>query len=347
VQQAVYWQFKWCTDYCMQYSAIGGVLTVQVIYRLLHAVEFTWRCIDGSSDLQITACSTVQLAVYWRFKRCTDYCMQYSATCGVLTVQVMYRFLHAAQCNWLCIDCSIVVQITACNAVYLAVWWWFKWCREYCMQYSANGFVLKVQMMYRLLHAVQCNCWCIDGSSDVQNTACSRVQLAVCWLLEWCTAYCMQYGATGGVLMVQEMYRLLHEVQCNWRCIDGSSHVQNTAYNTVQLAVYWRIKWCKVYCMHYSATGGVLMVQVMYRILHACSATGGVLMVQVMYILLHAVQCNKLCIVSSSDVLITACSTVQLAVYWRYRWYTDYCMQYSAPGGVSMVQVIYRLLHAV
>jgi len=48
----------------MQYSATGGVLMVQVTYRLLHAVQCNWQCIDGSSDLQINAGSTVQLAVY-------------------------------------------------------------------------------------------------------------------------------------------------------------------------------------------------------------------------------------------------------------------------------------------
>jgi len=175
----------------------------------------------------------------------------------------MYRLLHAVQCNWRCIDGSSDVQITACSTEQLAVYWWIKWFTDYCMQYSATGDVLTVQVMYRFLHAVQCNWRCIDGSSDVQITACSRVQLAVCWLFQWCTAYCMQYSAPGGVLMVQMMYRLLHAVQCNWRCIDGSSDIQNTACSTLQLAVYGWFKWCTDYCIQYSATGGVLMDQVM------------------------------------------------------------------------------------
>jgi len=48
----------------MEYSATGGVLMVQVMYRLLHAAQRNWRCIDGLSDVTITACSKVQLAVY-------------------------------------------------------------------------------------------------------------------------------------------------------------------------------------------------------------------------------------------------------------------------------------------
>jgi len=48
----------------MQYSSTGGVLMVEVMYGLLHAVQFNRQCIDGSSDVHITACSTVQLAVY-------------------------------------------------------------------------------------------------------------------------------------------------------------------------------------------------------------------------------------------------------------------------------------------
>ena len=156
----------------MQCSAKGGVLMFQVIYRILHAVQCYWRCINGSSDVQITACSVVLLEVYWCFKWYREYCMQYSATGGVLMVQV-------------------ILQITACSAVQLAVYWWFKWCTDYCMQCSATGSVLMVQMMYRLLRALQCNWRCIDGSSDVQNTACSTVQLAVYWWFKWCTDYCM------------------------------------------------------------------------------------------------------------------------------------------------------------
>jgi len=67
--------------------------------------------------------------------------------------------------------------------------------------------------------------------------------------------------------------------------------------------------------MQFSTTGGELMVQMMYKLLHAVLIIGGVLMVQVMYRLMHEVQSNWRCIGGSSNVKITACSTVQLAVY--------------------------------
>jgi len=179
-------------------------------------------------------------------------------------VQVTYRILHVVHCNWRCMDGSSDVQITAFSTVQLVVYWWIKWCKNYCIQCSANGGVLMVQVMYGILHALQCNWRWIDGSSDVQITTCSTVPLAVYWQFKWCTDYWMQCSATGGVLMVQVMYRLLHVVQCNWRCIDGSRDVQITACSALQLVVYWWFKWCTDFCMQYSASGGVLMVQVKY-----------------------------------------------------------------------------------
>jgi len=64
------------------------------------------------------------------------------------------------------------------------------------MNYSETGGLLLVQVMDRLLHVVQCNWQCIDGSSDVQNI-------------------CMQHSATGVDLVVQVMYKLLNAIQCN------------------------------------------------------------------------------------------------------------------------------------
>ena len=84
----------------MQSSATGGVLMAQVMYRILRAVKCNWRCIENSSDEQITAYSSVQLVVNWWFRRCTDYCMKYNASGGVMRVQVMYRLLNAVQYNW-------------------------------------------------------------------------------------------------------------------------------------------------------------------------------------------------------------------------------------------------------
>ena len=177
----------------MKYGATGGVLIVQVIYSILHAVHWNLRCSDGSSDIQYTAFFSVQLAVYWCFMWYRDYCVQYNAPGSVLMVQEIYKLLHAVHCNWRCNNVSSYVQITACNTVQLTVYWFFKWFTVYCMQNIVTGGVLMVQVIYRLLHAVRCNCRWIVGSSDIQF-------------------YCMQYSATGGVLMVQVMYRLLHAV---------------------------------------------------------------------------------------------------------------------------------------
>ena len=163
----------------MQYSATGGVLMVKVMYTLLRSVQWNGRCIGGSSDVQITAYSIKQEAVYWWFKWCTYYCRQFSATGGVLMVQVMYRILNAVQCNWRCIDGSSAVQITTCSTVHVAVNWWIKSCTYYCMQYSVTGGEWMVQVKYRILHAVQCNWRCVDGSRGVRITACSTVHVAV------------------------------------------------------------------------------------------------------------------------------------------------------------------------
>ena len=38
--------------------------------------------------------------------------MQYSVTSGVVMAQVLYKLLHAVQCNWRFIDGSSDVQIT-------------------------------------------------------------------------------------------------------------------------------------------------------------------------------------------------------------------------------------------
>jgi len=132
VQLALIWWFRLCTNYWMQYSATDGVLLVQVMYRLLHAVQCNWRCNNGSSDVEITACSTVRLALYWWFKWCMIYCMQYSTHCVVIIFQVIYRLLDAEHYNWRCINVWSDVQITACSRVLLPVYWWFKWFTEYC-----------------------------------------------------------------------------------------------------------------------------------------------------------------------------------------------------------------------
>jgi len=145
---------------------------IQVMYTLLHEVQCNWRCIDGSSEEQITACSTVQLALCWCFKWCTSYCMMYSAHGGVLIVQVMYRLLYAVQWNWRCNDGASDIKIAACNTVQLVVYGWFKWSTDYCTPLDF--------------------CWCsIDGSKFVQINAWITVKLAVyCWF-KWWTDYCM------------------------------------------------------------------------------------------------------------------------------------------------------------
>jgi len=185
----------WYRDYCMQYSAAGVVLIVQVIYRLLHAAQFKWPCIKVSRDIQYTACSTVQLGVYSCFKWNTDYCLQYSETSGVLMVQVIYSILHAVHCKLRCMDGSCVIQIIACNTVQHKLYWWFKWYTVYYMQYIANGGELIVQVIYRFLHAV-----------------CRAFHLPVYWWLKWYRVYCIKYSATGGVLIVQVVYRKVHAV---------------------------------------------------------------------------------------------------------------------------------------
>jgi len=159
----------------------------QEIYKLLHAVQCNWRCIDGLCDVQITECSTVQLAVYRWFKRCINHCMQYSAICFILIVQKMYRLLHALQCNWWCIAILSDVKITARSTVQLAVYWWIKWCTIYCMHYRATSGVLMYQVMFRLLLAVQCTWRCNDSSSDLCISACSKMQLMVFWWFKLCT----------------------------------------------------------------------------------------------------------------------------------------------------------------
>jgi len=181
---------------------------VQVMYGLMHAVQWNCRWDDGSSDVRINACSTVQLAMYWWFKWCTDYCDQFSGAGVVLVVHVMYRILHRVQCKGQCIDGSSDVYITACSSVHLACYWWFKLYKYYCLQYNDIGVLIMVQMMYKLLHAVQCNLRCIDGSSDIY------------------------------------IYILFHYVKCNWWCFDGSSYVRNNACSTVELALCWLFKWC-------------------------------------------------------------------------------------------------------
>jgi len=204
---------------------------VQEVYELQHAVQCTWRCNDGSSDVQSTACSTVQLVEYCWIKWCTDYST-------------------VVQCIWCCIVGLRDVKSTAWSTVWQAVYWLFKWCTDYW-------------------NLVQCNWRCIDGSSVVQINARRAARLAVYWWFKWCTNYCMQYSATGGVMNLQVMYNLLHAVQCNWRCNGVSSNLQITVCIIVQLAVYWWFKWCTYYCIKYSASGGVLMVQVIYILLHA------------------------------------------------------------------------------
>jgi len=204
-----------------------------MMYRILHAVQCNSWCIDGSCDLHITACNTVHLAMYWWFKWSTHSCMQYIAPGIVLIVQVMYRLLLAVHCTWRWINGSIVVQITACITVHLAVYWFFKWFTIYCIQYCAPGGVLVVQVIYRLQHAVQCNWRGIGGSIDVQITACSTLQLAVYYFFKLCTDYCLQYSATCVVLMIQVIYTLLLSVPFNCRGNDGSSDVQITACITL------------------------------------------------------------------------------------------------------------------
>jgi len=75
---------------------------VQVKYRLLHEVNGTWRCIDGLSDLQITACSTVQMAGYY-----VSSDLQISAR-----ITMHWRYINGLS----------DLQITACNTVQLAVY---------------------------------------------------------------------------------------------------------------------------------------------------------------------------------------------------------------------------------
>jgi len=208
------------------------------MYRFLRAFPCNRWCIVGASDVQITACSTVKLAVYWWLKFCTNYCMQYSATGGVLMVHLKYKLLHAVKCNWRWIAGSSDVQITACITIQLAVYWWIKWCTEYCLQCSATSGIMMVQVKYKLLHAMQCYLCCNDGSSDVEITACSTLQLAVYLLFKCWTDYYIQYSAPGGDLMVQVMYILLYATLWNWLCINDSSFVQITACIASLLVVH-------------------------------------------------------------------------------------------------------------
>jgi len=164
----------------------------QVTYKLQHEVPCNWRCIDGSCYIQFIACISVKLPFCWWFKWCTNYCMHYSEHAGVLIVQVSYRLLHAVHINVWCNWRSSVVQINACGTMELMVYWWLKWCTNYCMKHSASSVLLMFHVTYKLLNAVRCNWWCIDDSSEVQLTACSTEILSVFRGFKWFNDYCVQ-----------------------------------------------------------------------------------------------------------------------------------------------------------